>query len=220
MSNKEGKEMYRCKECGHLFEDGEQASVLTFGADGRPVAREPVCPVCGGYYDETVPCKICGRECLEDELSNEGYCMDCLRGELDSDAFYAFAISEDVRPESVTTLEDFVFVKIFGLDSAPPKSSVVLKDWCKLIYMTNARRELRPFLDDYMTTFNLWPEFSEFIAERGKNEMKGTVRDQVVVVTCTADEKKEIERRAREADRTVSSYIRWLLRKAGELQND
>ena len=115
ISNKEGKEMYRCKECCHLFEDGEQASVLTFGSDGRPVARELVCPVCGGNYDETTPCKICGRECLEDELSSEGYCMDCLRGELDGNTFYRFAFSEDVRPESVTTLEDFVFVKIFGL---------------------------------------------------------------------------------------------------------
>lgn len=41
-------------------------------------------------------------------------------------------------------------------------------------------------------------------------------RDQVIVVTCTAEEKEEISRRAREADRTVCSYIRWALNKVME----
>lgn len=38
------------------------------------------------------------------------------------------------------------------------------------------------------------------------------VRDQTFAVTVTAEEKAEIFRRAREADRTVSGYIRWLIK--------
>ena len=37
------------------------------------------------------------------------------------------------------------------------------------------------------------------------------VRDQTFAVTCTAEEKKEIFRKAQESGRTVSGYIRWLM---------
>lgn len=37
------------------------------------------------------------------------------------------------------------------------------------------------------------------------------VRDQTFAVTCTAEEKEEIFRKAQESGRTVSGYVRWLL---------
>lgn len=46
------------------------------------------------------------------------------------------------------------------------------------------------------------------------------VRDQTFTVTCTAEEKEAIFRKAREADRTVSGYIRWLVKQMEEKQNE
>lgn len=43
-------------------------------------------------------------------------------------------------------------------------------------------------------------------------KIKRPVRNETFTVTCTAEEKKEIFRRAAAADRTVSSYIRWLIK--------
>ena len=47
--------MYKCYECDHIFEDGEER-----------IIKEPhgeiikVCPMCSGSYDEVEPCVICG----------------------------------------------------------------------------------------------------------------------------------------------------------------
>lgn len=60
--------MFRCKRCGHLFEDGEQAVwVESHGEsfDG--------CPLCNGDYEEVQPCEICGA------YSENEYCPDCVK---------------------------------------------------------------------------------------------------------------------------------------------
>ena len=61
--------MYRCIECGNLFENGEEKRY-------NPGTGEEfkACPVCKGDYIEVKPCKICGTyEHNQDEL----YCEDC-----------------------------------------------------------------------------------------------------------------------------------------------
>ncbi len=72
--------MYKCLDCGHIFEYGEESirreSRGEFG--GTPCFEEMIgCPLCGGDYEETIPCAICGSEHLEDEL-NGGVCDDCI----------------------------------------------------------------------------------------------------------------------------------------------
>ena len=60
--------MYRCKECGNLFEEGEQKRWV------EPHGEElSGCPVCSGVYECARPCKICGTYSSE----NIEYCNDC-----------------------------------------------------------------------------------------------------------------------------------------------
>lgn len=67
--------MFKCFECGHLFERGEEKRYTE--AHGESYLA---CPICGGAYEETEQCTRCGSHHHEDHLWN-GLCIDCL-GEL------------------------------------------------------------------------------------------------------------------------------------------
>ena len=68
--------MYKCTECGHLFEEGEQATwEETHGLDSPPYEKWSGCPVCKGGYEEVHQCKKCGDWHTDDELY-EGWCED------------------------------------------------------------------------------------------------------------------------------------------------
>lgn len=71
--------MYKCDNCGHLFEEGEAATkrVRVGECWGEPCSEDvPECPVCGGDFSEAKRCKVCdeyfGVEDKEDEI-----CEDC-----------------------------------------------------------------------------------------------------------------------------------------------
>lgn len=69
--------MLKCKECGHLFEDGEQKTYRENMGEchGSPAYQEfSVCPVCGEDYEEVKPCKICGSY---DHETDEDFCEEC-----------------------------------------------------------------------------------------------------------------------------------------------
>ena len=71
--------MFKCIDCGHIFEDGEQARWtemhgFTYG-NGEEFEG---CPVCKGDYFEAVPCACCGEgHYFEGELEN-GVCNACI----------------------------------------------------------------------------------------------------------------------------------------------
>lgn len=75
---------FKCLECGHIFEDGEEARWTE--AHGEQFSG---CPLCRGEYEETKPCKHCGSEKLDDELY-EGWCEDCLREQITYDTFFDY----------------------------------------------------------------------------------------------------------------------------------
>ena len=60
--------MYRCKECHHLFEDGEEKKWIE--PHGEMLRG---CPVCCGIYEIARPCKICGSYSSDDDE----YCETC-----------------------------------------------------------------------------------------------------------------------------------------------
>lgn len=69
--------MFKCDECGHLFEEGEQARWdEDRGELWGGICREEMsgCPLCLSSYSEAIPCKICGKYYSEGE---EDYCPDC-----------------------------------------------------------------------------------------------------------------------------------------------
>lgn len=71
---------YKCLECGHIFDEGEQARWIESRGEywGTPCSEEMSgCPLCKGEYEKTKPCKICGSEHLSDELDG-GVCEECV----------------------------------------------------------------------------------------------------------------------------------------------
>lgn len=68
---------YRCLECGHIFEEGEQVSFRQEYWGMESFLWASGCPICKGNYEETTPCKICGSEHLEEELHG-CVCAECV----------------------------------------------------------------------------------------------------------------------------------------------
>ena len=70
---------YKCLDCGHIFEEGEEGHRYENGECwGAPYSQKiACCPLCEGEYEETVPCDICGSEHLKDELIS-GVCEECI----------------------------------------------------------------------------------------------------------------------------------------------
>lgn len=69
---------YKCLECGHIFEDGEQEEwEETHGLETPPYEKMSGCPLCKGSYEETVHCSVCGGNFLDEELTG-GVCEDCV----------------------------------------------------------------------------------------------------------------------------------------------
>lgn len=93
---------FKCMECGHIFEDGEEARWMEDYGEfwGVPVRKEETgCPLCKGTYNECVQCEICGAKHLEDEL-NGGVCDDCLEAfKTDFDVCYdiSFGDEEEIK---------------------------------------------------------------------------------------------------------------------------
>ena len=61
--------MYKCKDCGRLFEEPYQHYEEDTGAN------EQGCPHCGSdYFTEVNVCKCC-----EDEYVEDDFCEDCMK---------------------------------------------------------------------------------------------------------------------------------------------
>lgn len=75
--------MYKCLECGHIFDDGEQTSwIETHGFSDGMYELFTGCPICFGAYEDTVMCDECGGHFLPSELE-DGLCPDCRGGDPD-----------------------------------------------------------------------------------------------------------------------------------------
>ena len=74
--------MYRCLDCGRIFEDPKNY-VETHGFMCGPYEEWTGCPDCSGSYEEVFECDICGKYFTEDELT-DGLCDSC-NGEVGED---------------------------------------------------------------------------------------------------------------------------------------
>lgn len=100
-----------CNNCRQFFSDYE--IVTKKGELGEPLA---CCPFCGvDDLSDTVTCKGCGEDFLEDDLSS-GFCIDCLWDSIDYDITLAYLKDEGL-------LAEFIVGFIFGAD-VPKRSSL------------------------------------------------------------------------------------------------
>ena len=111
--------MYRCENCGHLFEEGEQAVwEERHGLDTPPYEKWDGCPICKGGYEEVHQCKECGDWHYEDELY-DGWCEKCLRETINYDTFFEYC--EANKDEQY--LDTFVMCEILNCEYVPKISS-------------------------------------------------------------------------------------------------
>lgn len=96
--------MYKCENCGHLFEEGKQARWTEEHGE-----KFDGCPLCRGGYEEVHQCKKCGDWHTEDELY-EGWCEKCLRETINYDTFFEYC--EANKDEQY--LDIFVMSELLG----------------------------------------------------------------------------------------------------------
>ena len=111
--------MFKCCECGHLFEDGEQdVWEERHGLDTPPYEQWSGCPICKGGYEEVRQCKECEEWHTEDKLY-EGWCEKCLRETINYDTFFEYC--EANKDEQY--LDTFVMFDILNCEYVPKISS-------------------------------------------------------------------------------------------------
>ncbi len=101
--------MYRCENCGHLFEEGEQAVWEDrHGLDTPPYEKWDGCPVCKGGYEEVHQCQECDEWHTEDELY-DGWCEKCLRETINYDTFFEYCeANKDEQYLDIFVTQDFL----------------------------------------------------------------------------------------------------------------
>ena len=114
--------MYKCIDCGHVFEDGDQAVWYENQGECHGVTameRFSGCPVCCGDYEEVHQCKKCGEWHIEGELY-DGWCKKCLRETINYDTFFEYC--EANKDEQY--LDTFVMCYLLYCDEVPKYPSV------------------------------------------------------------------------------------------------
>ena len=109
--------MYRCCECGNLFEEGEQAVWYENQGEchGVPaIERFDGCPVCRGDYEEVYQCKKCGDWHSDNELY-DGWCEKCLRETINYDTFFEYC---EANKEG-NYLDTFVMCYLLNCNGVP-----------------------------------------------------------------------------------------------------
>ena len=122
--------MYRCCECGNLFEEGEQAVwEETHGLDSPPYEKFSGCPICKGDYEEVHQCKESGDWHSDDELY-DGWCENCLRETINYDTFFEYC--EANKDEQY--LDTFVMCYILHCEYVPKYSSYEFHELMVRVY--------------------------------------------------------------------------------------
>ena len=102
--------MFKCCECGHLFEDGEQAVwEERHGLDTPLYEKWSGCPLCKGDYEEIRQCQECDEWHTEDELYS-GWCEKCLRETINYDTFFEYCEAN----KNEQYLDIFVMSELLG----------------------------------------------------------------------------------------------------------
>lgn len=119
--------MYRCMDCGHLFEEGEEKYHKEYySAWGEDFStEEKCCPVCGGTYEEMYLCPICNERYVPE---GEYVCEDCLKEHYTFENLFEFYKS--MRNDFIDFLIDYKTEDFFDIienaltGRTPPRKAI------------------------------------------------------------------------------------------------
>lgn len=165
--------MFKCLNCGHLFDEGEQAVKRDrHGFKDGPAEEYSTCPVCG-YTDleQTVRCRKCGGEYLEEEMHGH-ICDKCVSDYVNYDTFLQFATSSAKYSDEMDVLEDFIFHMVFDVQPTT-RSSYDMKMEFQDLYKRRVdcdklmgRHEFMDKINDYMRNWSTRDDFAEWMEEQ------------------------------------------------------
>lgn len=142
--------MYRCCECGNLFEEGEQDVWYENQGECHGVTameRFSGCPVCHEDYEEVRQCKGCGEWHTDDELY-DGWCEKCLLESINYDTFFEYC--EANKDEQY--LNTFVMYEILNCEYVQKYSSYEFHELMVQVYkerVENIKRDKEMFGKSY-----------------------------------------------------------------------
>lgn len=168
--------MYKCYDCGHVFDDDECGTYEERYPYGSTYATQTfsTCPMCGGDFGEAKECEICGEYFFEDELEAGYYCDECLKDAVTTDNFLEFAL-DGFKADEVSFLEEFILERIFYVEPNSLKnSSSELKDYMTKIYKKAVSEDkifppsmvemtVRAKAVQWIDDASIWYEFAEFL---------------------------------------------------------
>lgn len=162
--------MYKCLDCGHIFDDGEEAVVREYHDEipGGFYEELASCPICGGEYEKAVRCEICGGAFLKDELYSGYCCEECLQEALTPESFLDFSESDLAARDdtSVHIVEDFMLTMVYDLDGKYLQGSS--KAFRKLMIskyneLAKSDNKLTDIILAYLKDRNMLQDFAEFL---------------------------------------------------------
>ena len=147
--------MFKCCECGHLFEDGEQAVWTEEHGE-----KWSGCPICKGGYEEVHQCKECGDWHTEDELY-EGWCEKCLRETINYGTFFEYC--EANKDEQY--LDTFVMCEILNCEYVPKFSSYEFHELMVDVYKKRVDDIKSAMMASYKAVIDILPACIRFIMD-------------------------------------------------------
>ena len=210
--------MFKCCECGHLFEDGEQAVwEERHGLDTPPYEQWSGCPLCRGGYEEVHQCQECDEWHTEDELY-EGWCEKCLRETINYDTFFEYCESNKEKQY----LDTFVIFDLLNGMEYPKNVNPDLHPIMIWIYKTyvqadctgNMLHKCIRFImnddsigrEDYAKWLN--KKGGEIMAGRSAIENRNKVLKDQIVIPISTEEKEAIRKLAIEQDKSMAAVVR------------
>ena len=155
--------MYKCLDCGHLFEDGEQYTWTENQGSCHGVTateRFSGCPLCKGDYLEVRQCRECGSWHFEDELYS-GWCEKCLRETINYDTFFEYC--EANRDEQY--LDIFVMSELLGGMDCPKNVSYEFHELMVDTYKARVDDIKSAVMASYKAVIDILPACIRFIMD-------------------------------------------------------
>ena len=170
--------MYKCLDCGHIFDEGEEKTYKeTHGDLMGPAEYWKGCPICGGAFEKTVRCENCGAEFLPDELYADKWCDECLKEMVTYENFLEYISCGAENDNECDLLEHFVITKIFNITEVPENSSYEFKKILREIYLRNVANDKLIGKGIFLKTIKEYvlekecdkEDFAEWLVEREEN---------------------------------------------------